>query len=118
MKNRKIKIQRNKLIKVIEDIDILLERKVRQEDKLTKEYRELQDAGHYPKDDAQSIIFNGDKYTVHKNEYGSHLYKHHTVLEQWVIWFDGYDAKDYGWSKKDIAFLKKELGNFVTEVNW
>jgi hypothetical protein len=81
-------------------------------------YEELQDNGHYPKDDAKSIIFNGDKYTVHKNEYGSHLYAFDPSLQEWEICFSGYDAEDYGWSKKDVTFLKKKLGNFVTEVNW
>ena len=82
------------------------------------EYLELQNDGYYPKDDVSSIKFRGDRYTVHKNEYGKHLYVFNPPLQEWEICFDGFDAEDYGWSKKDIAFLKKELGNFVTSVNW
>jgi hypothetical protein len=82
------------------------------------EYLELQNEGYYPKNNVKSIIFNEDKYTVHKNKYGKHLYVFDKSLKQWEICFDGFDVDDYGWSDKDITFLKKELGNFVTEINW
>ena len=72
----------------------------------------------YPKNNAPSIKFKGGKFTVHKNRHGKHLYVFDEYFQEWEICFQDHTAEDYGWSKKDIAFLKKKLGNFVTNVNW